>query len=111
MDDPKLKAEVISVLRDLKGDRLTLVAVTHELGFAKRVADWVVVFDKGRVIEQGPPRQIFEAPLVADRLGRWGARTCTVGSEAGALGQPQQRHPYRAIVSHAQPRPAPTVRT
>jgi polar amino acid transport system ATP-binding protein len=35
------------------------------MDFAKRVADWVVVFDHGRVIEQGPPKQIFEAPLVA----------------------------------------------
>ena len=40
-----------------------MVVVTHEMSFARRVADWVAVFDAGRVIEQGPPAQIFDAPL------------------------------------------------
>ncbi len=41
-----------------------MVVVTHEMDFAKRVGDWIVVFDRGRVIEQGPPRRIFEQPTV-----------------------------------------------
>jgi len=42
------------------------MVVTHEMAFAQRVADWVAVFDAGRIVEQGPPRQIFESP-VTDR--------------------------------------------
>jgi polar amino acid transport system ATP-binding protein len=39
-----------------------MVVVTHEMTFARRVADWVVVFDHGLIVEQGPPAQIFDAP-------------------------------------------------
>jgi polar amino acid transport system ATP-binding protein len=39
-----------------------MVVVTHEMTFARRVADWVAVFDVGRIVEQGPPSQIFDAP-------------------------------------------------
>lgn len=60
--DPKTKAEVISVLRDLKSDRLTLIAVTHELGFARRVADRVIGLFQGRVLEDGPPGEILDQP-------------------------------------------------
>jgi polar amino acid transport system ATP-binding protein len=62
--DPETIGEVLAVMKALADEGMTMVVVTHEMDFAKRVADWVVVFDKGRVIEQGPPRQIFEAPLV-----------------------------------------------
>lgn len=64
--DPKLKAEVISVLRDLKSDRLTLIAVTHELGFARRVADRVIGLFHGRVLEDGPPGDVLERPRSSD---------------------------------------------
>ena len=60
--DPKLKAEVVSVLRDLKDDRLTLIAVTHELGFARRVADRVVGLFDGRVLEDGGVGEVLEQP-------------------------------------------------
>jgi polar amino acid transport system ATP-binding protein len=63
--DPETIGEVLGVMKRLADEGMTMVVVTHEMDFAKRVADWVVVFDQGRVIEQGPPRQIFEAPLVA----------------------------------------------
>ena len=62
--DPETIGEVLGVMKALADEGMTMVVVTHEMEFAKRVADWVVVFDKGRVIEQGPPKQIFEAPLV-----------------------------------------------
>ena len=64
--DPKLKAEVISVLRDLKGDRLTLIAVTHELGFAKRVADRVVGLFDGQVREDGAAGAVLSEPRTAE---------------------------------------------
>jgi len=62
--DPETIGEVLSVMKALADEGMTMVVVTHEMDFAKRVADWVVVFDQGRVIEQGPPRQIFEAATV-----------------------------------------------
>ncbi len=48
----------------LAGEGRTMIVVTHEMTFARRVADWVVVFERGAVIEQGPPAQIFDAPQV-----------------------------------------------
>jgi polar amino acid transport system ATP-binding protein len=63
--DPETVGEVLSVMKRLADEGMTMLVVTHEMDFAKRVADWVVVFDRGRVIEQGPPRQIFEHPSVA----------------------------------------------
>lgn len=60
--DPELKHEVLSVLEDLKRDGLTLVMVTHEIGFARRAADRVVVLADGRLIEDGPPSQVLDAP-------------------------------------------------
>src|SRR6267378_2421885 len=52
-----------SVMKHLADEGMTMVLVTHEMSFARRVGDWVAVFDVGCVIEQGPPKQIFEVPL------------------------------------------------
>jgi polar amino acid transport system ATP-binding protein len=60
--DPELKGEVLSVLEQLKRDGLTLLVVTHEIGFARRAADRIVVLDAGRVIEAGPPGQVLDKP-------------------------------------------------
>ncbi|HEV3342075.1 MAG TPA: amino acid ABC transporter ATP-binding protein [Pirellulales bacterium] len=60
--DPELKHEVLSVLETLKRDGLTLVMVTHEIGFARRAADRVVVLADGQIIEDGPPAQVLDAP-------------------------------------------------
>jgi polar amino acid transport system ATP-binding protein len=60
--DPELKNEVLSVLEDLKGDGLTLLLVTHEIGFARRTADRVVVLADGQIIEDGPPAQVLVSP-------------------------------------------------
>jgi len=62
--DPETIGEVLSVMKRLADEGMTMVVVTHEMDFAKRVADWVVVFDRARVLEQGPPVQIFEQPTV-----------------------------------------------
>ena len=63
--DPETIGEVLSVMKALADEGMTMVVVTHEMDFARRVGNWVVVFDKGRMIEEGPPRQIFEAATVA----------------------------------------------
>lgn len=60
--DPELKGEVLAVLADLKLDGLTLVLVTHEIGFARRSADRVVVLVEGTVVEDGPPCQVLDHP-------------------------------------------------
>jgi len=60
--DPETIGEVLNVMKALAEEGMTMVVVTHEMTFARRVGDWVAVFDVGRIVEQGPPRQIFEAP-------------------------------------------------
>jgi ABC-type polar amino acid transport system ATPase subunit len=60
--DPELKSEVLAVLEDLKRDGMTLLMVTHEIGFARRVADRVVVLAEGKIIEEGSARQVIDEP-------------------------------------------------
>lgn len=60
--DPELKTEVLSVLEALRRDGLTLIIVTHEIGFARRAADRVVVLADGKIIEDGTPSQVLDDP-------------------------------------------------
>src|SRR3954468_7556532 len=60
--DPETIGEVLGVMKALADEGMTMVVVTHEMTFARRVADWVAVFDAGRIVEEGPPAQIFDAP-------------------------------------------------
>lgn len=60
--DPELTGEVLQVIRDLKQDGRTMIVVTHEMGFAKSVADVVIYMAEGVIEEMGPPEQIFDAP-------------------------------------------------
>jgi polar amino acid transport system ATP-binding protein len=60
--DPELKNEVLDVLVDLKREGLTLLMVTHEIGFARRAADRVVVLAEGKIIEDGLPAQVIDDP-------------------------------------------------
>ena len=62
--DPETIGEVLQVMKALADEGRTMIVVTHEMNFARRVADWVVVFEKGKILEQGPPEQIFENPQV-----------------------------------------------
>jgi polar amino acid transport system ATP-binding protein len=62
--DPETIGEVLNVMKRLAEEGMTMIVVTHEMTFARRVADWVVVFERGAVVEQGSPAQIFDAPLV-----------------------------------------------
>jgi polar amino acid transport system ATP-binding protein len=63
--DPELVSEVLSLIRELKDDGMTMLLATHEMGFARDVADKVCFLDGGRVLEQGPPEQIFDDPQEA----------------------------------------------
>ncbi|WP_414157989.1 amino acid ABC transporter ATP-binding protein [Pseudomonas sp. BNK-45] len=60
--DPETVGEVLQVMKQLAQEGMTMVVVTHEMGFAREVADRVVVLDQGELIEQGPPEQIFSRP-------------------------------------------------
>jgi ABC-type polar amino acid transport system ATPase subunit len=60
--DPELKSEVLDVLVDLKRDGLTLLLVTHEIGFARKAADRVVVLADGGIAEEGPPAEVIDRP-------------------------------------------------
>ena len=60
--DPELVSEVLAVMRDLAKSGMTMIVVTHELGFAREVAHRVVFMDQGRIIETGPPQQVLNNP-------------------------------------------------
>jgi polar amino acid transport system ATP-binding protein len=60
--DPELVGEVLAMLRDLKADGMTMVVATHEMGFARQVADQVCFLDGGRVLERGTAAQVIEDP-------------------------------------------------
>ncbi|MEU6548115.1 amino acid ABC transporter ATP-binding protein [Streptomyces sp. NPDC046859] len=60
--DPELVGEVLAVIKDLATSGTTLVIVTHEIGFAREIADRVVFMDAGRIVEQGPPSEVLDAP-------------------------------------------------
>lgn len=60
--DPELTAEVLKVIKDLAAENMTMVIVTHEMSFAREVADRIVFMDKGLVVEQGPARELIDNP-------------------------------------------------
>lgn len=60
--DPELVGDVLDVMRDLAADGMTMVVVTHEIGFARQVADTAVFMDEGVIVEAGPPRQVLLDP-------------------------------------------------
>lgn len=61
--DPEMVGEVLNVMRDLANEGLTMIIVTHEMGFAREVADRVVFMDQGKIEEEGSPEQLFEHPV------------------------------------------------
>ena len=60
--DPEMVGEVLNVIRDLAQEGMTMVIVTHEMGFAREVADRVMFIDGGKVLEQGTPQELFQNP-------------------------------------------------
>jgi polar amino acid transport system ATP-binding protein len=60
--DPEMIGEVLDVMKNLARDGMTMAVVTHEMGFAREVADRVVFMDHGVIIEEGPPEHFFTAP-------------------------------------------------
>jgi len=60
--DPEMVGEVLDLMRDLAKDGMTMVVVTHEMGFAREVADRVVFMSEGAIIEEGSPADLFDHP-------------------------------------------------
>lgn len=60
--DPELVGEVLTTMKDLAEEGMTMVVVTHEMGFAREVADWIVYMHDGKIIERGTPEQFFNHP-------------------------------------------------
>ncbi|XKF17051.1 amino acid ABC transporter ATP-binding protein [Halomonas sp. BLK-85] len=60
--DPEMIGEVLDAMRELAKEGMTMVIVTHEMGFAREVADRVIYIHKGEITEQGPPQQLFDQP-------------------------------------------------
>ena len=60
--DPAMIKEVLDVMREMATSDMTMIVVTHEMGFAKDVADRMMMFDGGAIVEEGSPAQMFEAP-------------------------------------------------
>ena len=60
--DPEITGEVLQVIRKLRDAQTTMIIVTHEMGFAREVADEVIFMDEGRIVEQGPPEEVFDHP-------------------------------------------------
>ena len=63
--DPELVGEVLDILRQLRTEGMTMILATHEMGFARELADRVCFMDGGVIVEQGPPDELFSAPKVA----------------------------------------------
>jgi len=75
--DPQLVGEVLDTMRQLASEGITMLVVTHEMGFAAQVADRVVFMDHGKIVEQGPPGKVFRAPESArlrEFLDTWRSR-------------------------------------
>ena len=63
--DPEVIGEVLPVIRNLANDGMTMIIVSHEIGFAREVADRVAMFDDGQIVEIGTPQQVFDSPVQA----------------------------------------------
>ena len=60
--DPEMVGEVLSVMKDLAKEGMTMVVVTHEMGFAREVGDRILFMDDGKIVEEGSPKEIFNNP-------------------------------------------------
>ena len=67
--DPEIVGEVLTVMKDLASEGMTMVVVTHEMGFAREVADRVLFMDQGLIVEEGTPEEIFSSPRNARTQG------------------------------------------
>ena len=60
--DPEMVGEVLDLIKELASEGMTMVIVTHEMGFAREVSDRVIFVDGGKIVEEAPPKEFFEEP-------------------------------------------------
>ncbi|MBZ9811255.1 MULTISPECIES: amino acid ABC transporter ATP-binding protein [unclassified Mesorhizobium] len=87
--DPQLVGEVLDTMKQLAQEGITMVVVTHEMGFAAQVADRVVFMDQGKVVEQGPPARLFRAPQsprLREFLDTWRSRNMLFQNDGPGTG-------------------------
>ena len=65
--DPELTGEILRVIRDLAAEQMTMVIVTHEMSFARDVADHIIFMDEGVIVEEGPPEEVINNPKMNTR--------------------------------------------
>jgi polar amino acid transport system ATP-binding protein len=85
--DPETVGEVLNVMQQLAREGMTMLVVTHEMAFAREVADWVIVMENGQVLEEGTPVRIFETPRLArtrEFLQRFERARATLGPRRAA---------------------------
>src|SRR5207302_2519284 len=93
--DPQLVSEVLALVRELAESGMTMIIATHEMGFAREVADRVCFLDAGVILEEGPPEQIFSAPK-EPRTQEFLGRVLAAGLRASPARE--DRPPLRAVV-------------
>jgi len=103
--DPELVEEVLTVIRGLASAGTTLVIVTHEISFARDVADTVVFMDHGRIVEQGPPSQVIDAPA-HERTRSFLQRVRSGGPEASDAAAPVGHGPVGSVGSDSPTSPS-----
>lgn len=71
--DPELTGEILKIIKDLAAEKMTMIIVTHEMNFAKNVSDYVVFMDKGIIVEEGKPEDVFNSknPRMKEFLGKF----------------------------------------
>nr|WP_290082521.1 amino acid ABC transporter ATP-binding protein [Aquibium sp. A9E412] len=91
--DPQLVGEVLDTMKQLASDGITMVVVTHEMGFAAQVADRVVFMDHGQIVEKGPPVSLFnapESPRLREFLDTWRSRNMLFQNDASVTGEGEE---------------------
>jgi ABC-type polar amino acid transport system ATPase subunit len=81
--DPEMINEVLQVMTDLAKSGMTMICVTHEMGFARGVANRMVFIDQGVVVEEGTPDEIFNAPQTDRRSSSWRRSCIELGMDRG----------------------------
>ena len=89
--DPELVGEVLAVMQELARDGMTMIVVTHEMGFASRVADRIIFMEAGRIVEEGPPRQVLRDPHTA-RLRQFLSKLLQRDTQAMPAGRNRDDH-------------------
>ena len=108
--DPELVGEVLEVMKSLAAEGMTMLIVTHEMGFAANVADRIAFIDEGRIVDEGPPRHVFHhstEPRVRQFLQTYHDRNA---SEGGSAPSPRLRGEQTPPPARRQPRAAFSLR-